>query len=254
MPVNVPINTAAGHPDIIEILKLCNENPSIFFTVTADHEEAFRQWLDEGNNIGIVRQLDGASLLHIAVEYNRIDIARQLLDACHALRFNLLNKNDDNRTAPLHIASSVGHLDLVKLLLDYGADIDIAGDGKTPLILAAQNNHIDVVRLLLGYGVEVDKIDQTGRTALHIAALEGHTKTARLLVRLAILDQTDKNGFTPLHIAAGKGHTEIVLLLLDREAEIDKTAERWLYSPASCCPRRPDRNGHVVTGPGGRDR
>lgn len=92
---------------------------------------------------------------------------RRLLDQ----QPQLLNWHDPvmlNDT-PLHAAAGFGRYDLVKDLLDRGAEVDSVNDwGQTPLILAASGYRVDgrVVELLLARGANVNHHDRDGRTAL----------------------------------------------------------------------------------------
>ena len=126
----------------------------------------------------------------------------------------------DGATA-LHVAAQNGHLDVVRLLLEAGADKDVARqNGATVLQTAAYNGHSDVVRLLLEGGAEKDAARQTGATALHIAAQNGHVDVARLLLEAgADKDAAMHNGATALYIAAQNGHSDVVRLLLEAGAE-----------------------------------
>jgi ankyrin repeat protein len=64
------------------------------------------------------------------------------------LRVNI-NTPADNRMYPLHLASKAGDLKSVKLLVDYGARIDVSNiDMATPLHIAAQYNHKDIVEYI----------------------------------------------------------------------------------------------------------
>ena len=82
----------------------------------------------------------------------------------------------------LSLAPQNGDLDVVRLLLEAGAQKDIVmQDGATALHLAAQNGHLDVVRLLLEAGAHKDTVMQDGATALHLAAQNGHSDVVRLL-------------------------------------------------------------------------
>ena len=57
---------------------------------------------------------------------------------------------DTNHQTSLHIASSEGHLDIVYLLLEQGADVDAKDDnGRTAYLIALDNGRHEVAQLLL---------------------------------------------------------------------------------------------------------
>jgi ankyrin repeat protein len=79
------------------------------------------------------------------------------------------------------LASEKGHVEVVKLLLDRGAEID-KQTFFTALHLASYNGYVEVVKLLLDRGAEIDK--QTfGGTALHLASQNGHVEVVRILLQ-----------------------------------------------------------------------
>jgi hypothetical protein len=109
---------------------------------------------------------------------------------------NLLDKGTDVNTknkqgyffeyTALMAAAGNGHTELVKLLIDKGADMNAIwpgwSNGVTALMIAAYNGHTEVVKLLLDKGADVDVKNPYGMTALIYAAIHGHTEIARLLM------------------------------------------------------------------------
>ena len=136
----------------------------------------------------------------------------------------LLQKPLDPNGEGLVLAVKEGHLEVVRLLLEAGADKDAANtDGSTALFFAAQNGHLEVVRLLLEAGADKDAADTDGWTALHIAAQEGHLEVVRLLLEAGIDTDAaeDTDGWTALLLASWKGHLEVARLLLEAGADKD---------------------------------
>ncbi|OWZ19125.1 TKL protein kinase [Phytophthora megakarya] len=78
---------------------------------------------------------------------------------------------NDGRTA-LTLAAEEGHLEIVRLLLDHGANVNTTdSETQTPLMKASYRGHEEIVRLLLVNGAAVDITDNSGRTAAEIARL-----------------------------------------------------------------------------------
>ena len=74
--------------------------------------------------------------------------------------------------------------DIVSMLLDRGADSNVAklGDGATALIRASGTGHICVVRILLNRGADIYAQDRWGNTALRQAAGRGCEEIAIMLI------------------------------------------------------------------------
>ena len=93
----------------------------------------------------------------------------------------------DGLTA-LHLAAMKGHPEVVKLLLEEGADKDAATveghitvGGQKALHLAAEHGCTEVVKLLLEAGADKDAVDLQGKTALDLAIETRHLEVVRLL-------------------------------------------------------------------------
>ena len=81
----------------------------------------------------------------------------------------------------MYTASEKGHVDVVRMLLEQGADINKARDiGATPLYIASQKGHVDVVRMLLEQGADIH-LSWRGQTPLQTARQRNHAEIARLL-------------------------------------------------------------------------
>ena len=120
-------------------------------------------------------------------------------------------------------AASFGLREIVGCLLDEQLDINATGGGKkTALYLAARNGHEAVVKLLLEQGAEIDLKDTHGQTALSLAARDGHEGVVKLLLEQgAEIDLKVTHGQTALSQAAREGHEGAVKLLLEHGAEVN---------------------------------
>ena len=150
-----------------------------------------------------------------------------------------INYMDSQRHGPLSYAAMEGHEAVVKLLLER-ADIDInrtnvGGDG--PLSYAARRGHVAVVKLMLAKdGVDVNSKNRQGDTPLSYAAEGGHVALVKLLLERADIDVNCKgdNGFTPLIQAVIYEHEAVVKTLLERP-EIDAEYRDWRgWTPLRC--------------------
>ena len=89
--------------------------------------------------------------------------------------------------------------------------------GETPLMLAAINNQLDLAKILIQRGADVNK---PGWTPLHYAATRGHREMMRLLLENeAYIDSPSANGTTPLMMAAYYASPLAVKLLLEEGAD-----------------------------------
>ncbi|KAF5228486.1 hypothetical protein FAUST_11033 [Fusarium austroamericanum] len=199
----------------------------------------------------------GTSLVHVMSRYGVAGALGVILERADQVGINIDGKDSNGRT-PLWWAAERGHEAVVRLLLDWGADIEAANeDSQMPLLKAALRGYKDIMplrgQMLLGWvfkrgydavmwlllnrGVVTNAADGDGQTPLLSASLTGHEAVVRLLLnRDASIKAADKNGRTPLWWAALKGHKDIVRLLLDWGADIeaaDKNGQTPLWGASS---------------------
>ena len=124
----------------------------------------------------------------------------------------------------LQFASYVGYTEVVRSLIEAGADVNNEHhqSGASPLFMATQQNHGDVVRLLLAELDPRDSIEKaTGASPLHLAAFLGSIATLETLLddgRLPV-DGLTIEGNTPLHAAATAGQLKAIEALLRHGAD-----------------------------------
>lgn len=117
---------------------------------------------------------------------------------------------------PLHLASYKGHIEVVRVLLKAGCDLDIQDDGEqTALHRAAVVGNSDVLSALIQEGSALDREDKDGNTALHEVSWHGFSQSVKMLVKAgANLHAKNKAGNTALHLACQNGHTQSSKVLL----------------------------------------
>jgi ankyrin repeat protein len=129
-------------------------------------------------------------------------------------------------------AIDTGTLDKVHDKLNKVTRVN-AGDAEkkdTPLHHAMSHGNIDIVKELLNIGADVKAVNQDGDTPLHVASAFGHEAVAALLLdqesgRLADMKAVNKDGDTPLHLASGYGQGAVVKVLLEHGADVEVVNE-----------------------------
>jgi len=132
----------------------------------------------------------------------------------------------------LHAACRGGHWEIVKVLLDAGANIDpLDANGDTPLILASLRGHVKVVQVLAEAGANLDAVSiRSGYTAVHAAACYGHVPVVQELCDRGAPSLFVKNRYnrTALDLAYWCRKDAVVDLLLQQYAKtLYETHKKW---------------------------
>ena len=140
----------------------------------------------------------------------------------------IINNNDDYDMSPLAHACFYGNPELVKILLDNGANINQPAGyfaRNTPLMIASEWGEADVIRVLLGHGANLeDKIQIFEYTPLIAACNNGHDKEEAVKVLLeagADMMARDNVGRTCIHLAAFKNNINIIRLLVSKGMDVN---------------------------------
>ncbi|KFH42104.1 Ankyrin-like protein [Hapsidospora chrysogenum ATCC 11550] len=136
----VQVTAPHGHTDVVELLLHCGADPD---RRTLGTPMSALSGATLGGHIGVVKAL---------------------------LRYNVSPETrHPDQPKPLPLAASRGHLNIVQLLLENGAEIEAEAWGHTALVCAVENGHTEVVRRLLQWGALTNVQNANGRTLFEIA-------------------------------------------------------------------------------------
>ncbi|XP_052142397.1 uncharacterized protein LOC127762081 [Oryza glaberrima] len=177
--------------------------------------------LDEGegrlaDKVGAVRDSDGLGALHLAAAREKLPVCQYLVEE---LRVDVDAVDNKGETA-LTFAINCGNEDMVRYLLDHGADTEkLNNDGLTALHFAAGEGKCKIVEILLSKGAYIDSLT-TGGTALHCAAYNGRDAVVKIL-----LDHHADLGHMPIEVAARCGEWKAVEILFPVTSRIQSVPD-----------------------------
>lgn len=127
---------------------------ALHHAVIEKHEDIVRLLISSDAALQNAFEVHGYTPFHLAIHYGHLEIAR--LFPPNEVRFFSANAKDP----PLSIASSNGHISIMRWLLDGGADINCRNAyGDTALKLAAHGGQLEAVKLLVSKGAKVNVPD-----------------------------------------------------------------------------------------------
>ncbi|MFC1753152.1 ankyrin repeat domain-containing protein [Thermoproteota archaeon] len=211
--------------------------------------------------------------LHEAAGEGKLEVAKALLSA--GAKVDPIS--DWRNATPLHWAAQAGHTEIVKLLIQYKADIEARSNyGETPLMRAVYGNRGEVVKLLIDKGADLSVVDNAGRTPMSKALYYGRKDMVKLLIEKGVdANSKDKEGWpllckvieddklrdmatvlidggaevnvvcndskeTPLHKAAHIGDPDLVSLLISKEAKV-YARDKYGQTPLHCAARQGEK-------------
>ena len=171
---------------------------------------------------------------------NCIEILRLLLT--HGAQVNTQGKFG---ITALILASETGNTEAVKLLIEYGAEVNMCNPYDPPLTAAIKRGHTEILHLLLDHGADVNLQGNNGVTALIVACSAGnsevHAEIVELLLNcgadviLPVLRTDPSIQSSALSLACFHGHTKVVKTLLSADADVNWHDECGMSPLATAC-------------------
>jgi ankyrin repeat protein/L-ascorbate metabolism protein UlaG (beta-lactamase superfamily) len=157
--------------------------------------------------------------IHDAARAGDLATVRALLEADP----ELLELENENEKTPLHFAAEGGSVEVIRFLLDRGADVNAPNvANETPLHYATGWCHLEAVRLLLERKADVSIATNEGDTPLHYLRFVGLREVAELLLENgADINARNNEGETFLGMAVNAGRPQLIDLAFERGAKIE---------------------------------
>ncbi|XP_053704457.1 E3 ubiquitin-protein ligase MIB2 isoform X1 [Synchiropus splendidus] len=135
----------------------------------------------------------------------------------------LSQSTEQDNPSRLVIEAAHGSANKVRELLQkYPDKVDIKNQGKTALQVAAHQGHMEVVKALLQANSSIEVKDEDGDAALHYTAFGNQAEIARVLLsKGANVNLLNNSMCTALHIAVNKGFTDMVRVLTEHSADVN---------------------------------
>jgi len=166
-------------PEIARLLVERGAAVGIFEAAAMGDLPAARRWIEADAGQVNAFSPDGFQPLGLACFFGHDRLAAYLV--AQGAEVNTPSRNP-MKVMPLHSAAAAGDLEIVRLLLDHGADVHARqADDFTALHAAGQNGHVEMIRLLLEHGADADAQTRGGQTALSLALQHGREAAAGLL-------------------------------------------------------------------------
>lgn len=171
-----------------------------------------------------------------AEEMGAEGVAALLADPFHEVKADAVAHD---RESPLLRACRAGDVGLVRVLVAGGADVNLTTKSHqhSPFLDMAERGDLAVLRILLPKA-DPETTGNENRSALHLAAMNGHSAAVREILRAIEPrwhSRRDRNGQTALHLAAGFGHADTVEILLPYIPSrlVDQAGDTALHTAAA---------------------
>jgi uncharacterized protein len=166
-------------PAIAELLIEAGVVPDIFEATSTARLDRVKELVQADPGLASAWSADGFTALHYAAFFNHPEVATHLVNA--GANVGAVSRNN-MKVMPLHSAVATGAVEVVRLLIAHGADVNARQqDEFTPLHGAAENGNIEIVQMLLAANASVNSRKEGGKTPLGIAEEKQRDEVITLL-------------------------------------------------------------------------
>jgi hypothetical protein len=168
-----------GHPELADVLVAHGAKLDVFEASATGSLERVRVLVKEDRGLVNAFAADGFFPLGLAAFFGHRAIVEFLLNNSADVRAAARNAQ---KVTALHGAVARRDVEVVKLLLEHGADANAKQErGFVPLHDAAANGNLALVQLLVSHGARIDSRSEDGQTPGEMAAERGHVEVAEWL-------------------------------------------------------------------------
>ena len=183
------IHEAAWHGDFEKVQELLKENPELLNArgpwgwtplqraVYFNHSNIVRFLISKGSDVNLTTP-DGETALHWSLKCGHRELAKLLI------RNNAVGDIQDQwGITPLQLTVENGYTEILRMLTERRMNLMVKEKhyGRTFLHLAAIHGHLDIVKMLIDQGLDVDAVDHDGNTPYYYSLKYGNKKIAQML-------------------------------------------------------------------------
>lgn len=180
----------------------------LFIAISNNDNTSFKEVMNDAASLD-VKNSKGLSLLHLAVLKNNIEIVKHLLE--NGANPDIEYENEQNLINNKKF-KKFEREEFIQFIDEQGQ--------RTPLHIAAKHSFLTIGELLLSQGANPNMTDVGNATPMHWAAINGDDAFVELLITFrGNINAVDLANSTPLHEASRRAHKKVIDLLLANKAK-----------------------------------
>lgn len=173
-----------------------------------------------------LREVDdfGNTLIHILTSKGKVELVQKML----TLGTTSVNAANIAGETALHLAADCGDLEMLKVLLEHGADVEVLDTAqRSPLFRAVLGGHLRLVQKLREVGSKTDVLDASGESLVHAAVRIHSAEILKYLLSLGVdVNLANASKETPLRVAIITGMADIAACLIGYNAKVTEVDVR----------------------------